>query len=400
MLEVTNTTIDDLKHEKSILLYGIGKTGKKICSLFDVMEIPIQGILVSKTNNNPTCYNGITVYPADHCLSIKDSLIIITVREVSVPHIIKTLGENGYQRYLVWNEKALRNFWASYPHQFTDRRKGMDKALFILSGYKPSLWDHVFDRVKRFLPDDIEVCICSSGLFDKSLDAIASQNNWSYLSTDTNSVTLIQNIVYSVYDGCTWFYKMDEDIFLTRGSLEKLFNAYGKAADTMPYHIGIIAPLIPLNEYGYRFILQKYGCMEDFENRYGKAYFGGDGKIINTPDVAPYMWGKYGTIPAIDEIMADFDTEEFSVCATRFNIGLILFHKSFWEEMGGFTVSGSKDLGTDEEEICAWCAVYSKAIIVTHEVVVGHFAFGPQEIVMNQYLAELLKKEIVPQLRE
>lgn len=396
MHEVLNTTIDDLKREESIWLYGIGKTGKKLCSLFDVIGIPVHGILVSDINSNPARFNGITVYPVDYHPSIKASLIIITVREIAVPHVIKTLGENGYQRYLVWNEESLRNFWISYPHRFVDRRKGMDKALFILSGYKPSLWDHVFDRVKRFLPDDIEVCICSSGLFDKDLDAIASQNGWSYLSTNTNSVTLIQNIVYSVYDGCTWFYKMDEDIYLTRGSLEKLFIAYGKAANTMPYHIGIIAPLIPLNEYGYRFILQKYGCMEDFESRYGKAYFGGDGKIINTPDIAPYMWGKYGTIPAIDEIMADFDTEEFSVCATRFNIGLILFHKSFWEEMGGFTVSGSKDLGSDEEEICTWCSVYSKAIIVTHEVVVGHFAFGPQEIAMNQYMTEMSKKKFVP----
>lgn len=395
MLEVTNTTIDDLKHEKSIWLYGIGKTGKKLCSLFDVIGIPVHGILVSDTNNNPARFNGITVCPVDQCPFIKDSLIIITVREAAVPHVINALEKVGCQRYLVWNEKVLKNFWASYPHRFIDRRKGMDKTLFILSGYKRSLWNYVFGRVKRFLPDDMEVCICSSGLFDEELATIAEQNNWSYLSTKTNSVTLIQNIAYSVYDGCTWFYKMDEDIFLTEGSLAKLHDAYNKAADTMPYHMGIMAPLIPLNEYGYRFILQKYGCMEDFEKRYGKAYFGGDGKIINTPDIAPYMWGKYGTIPTIDEIMTDFGTEEFSVCATRFNIGLILFQKNFWEEMGGFAVSGSKDLGADEEEICAWCSVYSKAIMITHEVVVGHFAFGPQETAMNEYMTKLSGKNIM-----
>lgn len=396
MLEVTNTTIDDLKREKSIWLYGIGKTGKKVCSLFEVLEIPIHGILVSDTSNNPVRFNGITVYPTAHCPSVKNALIIMTVQEAAVPHVINTLEKIGCQRYLIWNGQTLRSFWESYPHRFIDRRKGMNKVLFVLSGYKRFLWSHVFGRVISFLPDDVEVCICSSGLFDEGLDKIAENNGWSYLSTERNSVTLIQNIAYSIYGSYTWLYKMDEDIFLTEGSLENLHNAYIKAANIMPYYIGIMAPLIPLNEYGYRFILQKYGCLEDFEKRYGKTHFGGDGKVINTPDIAPYMWGKYETIPTIDKIMTDFDTEEFSVCATRFNIGLILFRKDFWEEMGGFMVSGSKDLGTDEEEICAWCSVYSKAIMVAHEVVVGHFSFGPQEVAMKQYMAESLGTKFYP----
>lgn len=392
MFEVTNSTIDALKSEKSIWLYGIGKVGKKLCSFLEATGIPVHGILVSDADNNPIRYSGIDVYPVDQCPSGKDALVIITVQGTTVQHIVAKLEENGYKRHLIWNEKTLKTFWKSYPHRFVDRRKGMDKVLFILSGYKQFLWDYVFDRVIHFLPDDVEVCICSSGLFDEKLDTISGQNSWSYLSTEVNSVTLIQNIAYSIYGDCTWFYKMDEDIFLTKDSLAKLYDAYMRASETMPYHIGFMAPLIPLNEYGYRFILQKYGCMEDFEKRYGKAYFGGDGLIVNTPDIASYMWGKYGTLPTIDEMMTDFDKEEFTVCPTRFNIGLILFKRNLWEEMNGFTVTGSKDLGADEEEICAWCIVFSRAIMVTHDAVAGHFAFGRQTAAMDKYIKDFPEK--------
>lgn len=394
-IEVVSTAIDNLKDESSIWLYGIGRVGKKLCSFFETVGITVQGILVSDANNNPKRYNGIDVHPIARCLPDKNTLIIITVQGAAAQHIARDLDEYGYERYLIWNDKALREFWTSYPHQFIDRRKGMDKILFILSGYKHFLWTYVFDRVIRFLPEDVEVCLCSSGLFDEELNAVAEQNGWSYLSTEINSVTLIQNVAYSVYEDCTWFYKMDEDIFLTKDSLAKLHTAYIRASGTMPYHIGIMAPLIPLNEYGYRYVLQKYGCMDDFEERYGRAYFGGDGKIVNTPDIAPYMWGKYGTLPTIDEMATDFNTEEFTVCATRFNIGLILFKRSIWEDMNGFTVTGSKDLGADEEEMCAWCSVYSRAIMVTHDVVAGHFAFGCQGVVMNQYIKDFPKKFIL-----
>lgn len=385
MVEVIDASIENLRAERAIWLYGIGKIGKKVSAFLDTAGILIKGILVSDMADNPTHYNGIKVYPLGQCPDVQDTLVILTVYSNAVPQIIESLEANGYGRYLVWNEKTLKQFWKSWPHKFVDRRRKKDKVLFIISGYKQFLWEYVFDRVKRFKPNDTEVCICSSGLFDSKLDALAEQNGWSYLSTEQNSVTIIQNIAYSVYGNYTWFYKMDEDIFLTEKSLINLYNGHVKAEKTMPYHIGVTAPLIPLNEYGYRFVLQKYGCLKDYEGRYGKTHLG-SAELVNTPDIAPYMWGKYGHIPSIDKMAYDFDAESYSVCATRYNIGLILFRKIFWEEMNGFAVTGGRDMGSDEEEICAFCSVHSKVIIVAHNAVAGHFAFGKQEAVMKKYL--------------
>jgi hypothetical protein len=394
-------SIERLKREKRIWIYGIGRIGKKLCDMFEVCEIKLDKILVTDYNNNPKRFHGIPVEEFREiatCENDKNALVVITPIDTAQKKIIKELEENGYYHYIEWSVNALSSFWSSFPHYYQNRQMKKDKVIFVLCGYKRYLWKYTLERLKRYLPNDVEVCLCSSGILDKTLMKIADKNNWSYLSTEINSVTLIQNIAYSVYSDYHWIYKMDEDIFLTYQSLDKLFSAYARAENTLPYHIGIVAPLIPLNEYGYRFILEKYNCLDDFERRFGKAYFGGDGKIIQTVEIAPYLWGANGNLPKIDKMMADIEvgldsdkdaganTGEFSVCSTRYNIGLIFFNRQFWENMIGLTVNGSKDIGADEIEICAYCMTYSKPIIVAHQIVVGHFAFGLQEERMRNLL--------------
>ena len=79
-------------------------------------------------------------------------------------------------------------------YKFINRKKDYDKLCIILAGYKEFLYDDIFNRIKKYIPKDIDVCITSSGLYSKKLDTIAKKNNWSYLSTKKNKVTLAQNI--------------------------------------------------------------------------------------------------------------------------------------------------------------------------------------------------------------
>lgn len=388
-------SIEELRKRK-IYLYGIGKLGKKNLEQLRFFQIEVQGILVSEEKNLPGSYQGIAIEKFGKRPIPKDALVLVNVPQKAIEEVSNKLIAQKVD-YLVWNTQNLEELWLQAEHRFDDRRQYKDKVLFILAGYKEFLWDKVFKRVEKYVPKDTEVCILSAGLRNERLERMAADRNWSYLSTSINSVTLIQNIAYSKYSDYNWIYKMDEDIFLTENVLSKLFDAYERIEKNEPYHIGVVAPLIPLNEHCCRYVLEKFGCLEDFEKRYGNLFFGGDGMLINTVDIAPYLWGKYETVPDIDTMNERCqDDKSFSLCATRFNIGLIMFNRSLWEDMYGFSVSGGTDLGADEEEMCAWCTVMSRPIIVSHDTLAGHFSFVPQEENMRQFFDK--SKERVKEL--
>ena len=91
---------------------------------------------------------------------------------------------------------------------FIDRRKNSEALLMILAGYKPYLFEDVFARVKAFAPKDFDICITSSGLFDETLNKIAAENNWSYLSTAENIIPLAQNLTIMVHEKATIIFKI------------------------------------------------------------------------------------------------------------------------------------------------------------------------------------------------
>ena len=86
-----------------------------------------------------------------------------------------------------------------------------------------------------------------------------------------------------------------------------------------------------------------------------------------------------------------FSKEEKKVnpCAIRFSIGAILFERSLWELMDHFNVEfEGAGLGVDEVQICNFCILNSKPLMVSENVVVGHLSFGPQNKAMFEYYKE------------
>ena len=50
-------------------------------------------------------------------------------------------------------------------YRFTSRKKGCIKMCIILIGYKQFLWSDVIGRFRTFVPDDVDVCLVSSGKY-------------------------------------------------------------------------------------------------------------------------------------------------------------------------------------------------------------------------------------------
>lgn len=275
-------------------------------------------------------------------------------------------------------------------YKFCDRSKNRTKLCIVLSGYKPFLYESVFGRLCKYSDNDIDVCIITSGLYSVEVDKICELNQWSYLSTRENNVSLVQNLAISLHRDAEYIFKLDEDIFITKDYFKNLYNAYLEIEKNSNYIPGFVAPLIPINGFGHLRVLKKLGLEEKYTELFEKPKYaaGIDRMIENNPSAAKFFWGEGGYVPTIDELNLRFSKEEFSysVCPMRFSIGAILFRRDTFFNMGMFNVKrGETAMGADEAEWCSYCICNSKAIIVVENVVIGHLSFGPQNSEMKNY---------------
>ena len=62
-----------------------------------------------------------------------------------------------------------------------------------------------------------------------------------------------------------FIYKLDEDIFITENYFSILKETYNNVLNDNNFNIGFIAPLIPINGYGYSVILNKLNLSKLYE---------------------------------------------------------------------------------------------------------------------------------------
>ena len=277
-------------------------------------------------------------------------------------------------------------------YKFEDRSIGSDTVCMILSGYKEFTWDIIFDRIKKFSNEEMDICIVSSGLYSEKLSKIAEDNNWSYISTKRNSVTLAQNTVIKLFPNAKWIYKLDEDIFVTKNFFKTLKNTYTEVQENGFYNVGFVAPIIPINGYSHVVLLKKLGLVDYYNTNFEKVKYaaGSERMIESSVDVAKFMWGEGEKIPHIDDLDKKLNESDFSYSSSpiRFSIGAILYHRSLWEDMNYFKVDITKGMAVDETQICEYCMSKSKAIVIAENTCVGHLSFGLQNNVMEEFFKE------------
>ena len=124
--------------------------------------------------------------------------------------IVKNLKK--IRRSLLSNYHNRLDYGSKYKVEGVIQHKS--KMLYVLAGYKPYLWNDVFARIKRNQPDDLEVCIASSGIYSKELSEECRKNSWVYLSTKLNNVCVMTNIIMREFSNAEYIFKIDEDIYL------------------------------------------------------------------------------------------------------------------------------------------------------------------------------------------
>lgn len=304
---------------------------------------------------------------------------------------MKKIWENikAFRRKKISEYRLYKN--SHGKHQFIDRSKGSDDLCIILAGYKEFLWDSVFGRLKKFVPESVDVCVVSSGMFNTKLNELCERNNWSYLSQKKNNLCLAQNLAIIKHNKAKNIYKLDEDMFITKEFFHSMKYTYDRVKKEDRYDIGFIAPLIPINGYGYIRLLEKFGKLRKFESKFGKAHFtGGNSNLDNftkNPNIPIFFWKEIDEFKDIDVTSDKLGKEEFtySICPIRFSIGSIYFKRELWEEMGMFDVGRGNGMAMDEIKLCSFCNTNSYAIVVSENCLVGHLAYGPQMETMRDF---------------
>lgn len=300
---------------------------------------------------------------------------------------------NGlYSRLRDEKHKYIRKQHLNSEYKFVNRGHGEKNVCIILAGYKSFVWDTVFSRIKQFAPVNLDICVVSSGLYSDVLAELCEKNGWSYLSTTRNNVSIAQNIAIDLFQDAEYIYKLDEDIFVTKGYFETLLHTYETVAREGEYDVGFVAPLIPINGYGHLRLLKRLDLTQEYTQRFERPIYASYAtrQIEGNPETAKFFWGEGDVFPHIDALAAMLQKDPFAytACPVRFSIGAILFSRATWEKFGMFPVVKGPGMGIDESEFCAYCIKESQAIIVSENTVVGHLSFGKQNAAMQAFYAE------------
>jgi hypothetical protein len=257
------------------------------------------------------------------------------------------------------------------------------------------VWDSVFGRIEKFCPDNYDVCIVTSGKNDQVMSRLCEKNSWSYLSTEINNVSLAINLATALHPNAEYIIKMDEDIFVTKGTFKTLLSTYDKVEKESDYEVGFVTPLIPVNGYGYARVLDILNLRKEWEKKFGEIKITDCYKhhmtIHDNPEAAEFLCGKDNPpMKSIDTIQKSLQQKPFSysICPVRYSIGLIVFNRDNWLRMGMFPVKSFENMGADEKRICKFCMMEGRAMVVSENCIVGHLSYGPQHKVMETYYKE------------
>ncbi len=379
-----------------VLLYGAGGDCKNRIALLP-NEWEIIGIVDKSYVGTEYCGKKV-VKPVEIPNYDFDFIVIMTHKfmkeireELLAKHIDPYKIIDGVREVFNYDEKTEKEFFYKIAqkkrlqiatrYSFENRSNKNSKMLYVLAGYKQNLWDDVFGRLRRFIPKDIDVCICSSGMHLWELSEICEENKWSYLSTEINDVSMIQNLVISLHPNAEWIFKMDEDIYLTKGCFEDLINSYNKVDAEGKYKVGIVGPMIPLHTTGMYF-LDRFGFRDEYEKKFGRLCAGGrwnNKEYATNGEIPKWLWMKEG-IDELNKIAAEMD-QEIAISPIKYAICFVLFKRSLWNLMDGFEVHrewNSLGVRGDEGQIANAVLQNCLASVVSLNCVVGHFAYPNQ----------------------
>lgn len=258
---------------KSYILFGAGYYGEEALWYYGTANVAY----FCDNKKSGKSVKDIPVIPFQKLCEIwKDYEVVVTALENPARNeITKQLEESGinYSFYTAQQFKIQEDNFAG-EYAWINRSRKSEKLLLVLAGYKPYLWDSVFGRLRKFVPRDFDICILTAGYKNTELAERCEKEGWSYLYSKENKPALVMNCAVKEHPGAKWIFKMDEDIFVTDGLFQELLQTYQHVEEEKNYRVGFAAPLMAVNNYGYRRILEYLDCLDEYRAQFDDAYYG------------------------------------------------------------------------------------------------------------------------------
>lgn len=387
-------------NSKEVAIYGTGKHTEWLLGEIGLLVERIACLIDPDINIIGKLKFGLPVQRLEEAIAAGVKAIIISSTfEEDIYSRIEHVLQKGVEVIRLYSKEIIdksKNYIvkqiqktakASNLYTFVDRRNKSKQLLIVLAGYKAYLWPFTLERIARYAPSNLDICLVSSGLYSEELADWAKHNKWSYLYTTINEVSLAQNLAILEHPEAEWIYKLDEDMFITNQYFENLLLGYKHIEEEGLYNPGFVAPIININGYTYIEFLKVLGLEKEYKRVFGELKYAANGiKCHYDPVVAQWIWKN--SLP-LEEIGLKFSSKSFSysVVPHRFSIGAILLKREYWESIGGFKIGKQEGvLGIDEEDLCRKCMEYSRVMCIIHNVFCGHFSFFLQEEGMKEFL--------------
>jgi hypothetical protein len=236
--------------------------------------------------------------------------------------------------------------------------------------------------------------VVPAGKFDQTLADMSERNNWSYLSTKTNDVSLVQNVAINLHKNAKTIVKIDEDVFVTPDTIRDTLAYFREVCAGGIVNPGFVSPMLNINGVCHRPLMKQLELLEAYESRFGVARIGTLGSAAtDSAEAARWIWENTLPLEVTAKKLRRTQTPEL-MTPVQFSIGLIVFKRSFWEEIGYFPVRRHllalkmTTFGADEEHICKMATYLSRPGVICEHAFAGHFSFHRQYQGMLEFLKE------------
>ena len=193
-------------------------------------------------------------------------------------------------------------------------------------------------------------------------------------------VANLQNECVRRYPNSLYF-KIDEDLVVSEGWIEKLTAAYEVHKDDD--NLALITPVIPNNGAGFYWLLTHLpGLKEEYGSLFSFPLSPAcNGAIWDQPELATWIIRKFMDLRTANELLEKriehSNGSPYEQFAYRFSINCLVYDYRHWQQMGG--------IPNDEEPAWGqWVPDHGKFNILVTNTLVQHYSFFVQQDWMDR----------------